>query len=83
MANELLDYLPDLEAARVFAELFCSPHRHHHEKKARKSISGNLIHTSSTLQDFSSRRGSAYPNNCSPLFFAFPSPPFPPIACFF
>lgn len=70
MANELLDYFPDLDAARMFAEIFCAPHRHHHEKKsqARKSISGaNLLSASNQLDPYGSRRGSAFPtsNNCS------------------
>lgn len=56
MANELLDYFTDLDQARLFAELFCMPHQHHHEKRLRKSVSGaNMVRmaaSSSNFQDY-------------------------------
>jgi hypothetical protein len=64
MANELLDYFGELDQARQFAELFCMPHQHHHEKRVRKSVSGaNLmkISTSSNFQDFNSKSSNFHP----------------------
>ena len=43
MANELLPYLSDLNTAKLFAEIICLPHFHHHEKKIKKNLSGNSL----------------------------------------
>jgi hypothetical protein len=43
MANELLEYFEDFEAARTFAEMLLLPHHHHHEKKTKKSLSGSNL----------------------------------------
>ncbi len=53
MANELLDYFNDLEAARHFAEIFCLPHHHHHEKARPLASSASLakMASSANFQD--------------------------------
>ena len=53
MANELFEYFDsNVVNTEKFAEMFCAPHLHHHEKKAsaRKSISGpSHIHHDSSV----------------------------------
>jgi len=61
-ANELLGYFKDLESARLFAEIMCLPHYHHHQiKNVRKTASGNNLLkmvSSANLQDLASPKRS-------------------------
>lgn len=52
MANELLVYFKDLSNAKTFADLLCLPFMHHHEKKIKKTASGNsLIRMNSNIKE--------------------------------
>ena len=44
ITNELMEYFNnDFSLAQLFANLFCLPHYHHHEKKMQKSLSGTSL----------------------------------------